>query len=314
MLSESPPRQKATDRPNLSSHETRHTATPPEVGALGRALASPLPPEVLFGIGGGTGFGRIPNGEKVTLLTRITSRETNRQAFLATICQHLQVPWHLHEAPTPQALRKTLAGALSMGRVPISWVYPDLLPWPAPPAAYHAVAVLEMGRDATVYDGQERRLPTDALLRATVTPGSRHRMMLVDGHPGELSTAVRAGLELHLQQMREGFGPPPARSNFGLAALAQWAVLVEEDNAQGAALADQIELRGGGPAMREAQAAFLAYAGHERAGAAAAAAAARWRALAEDLRHGRADADQVRAVHDAEAESLAAVDAALRGR
>jgi len=290
------------------------TAPPPEVAALARALPDSLPPDVLFGIGGGSGFARFVAGGLVTLLTRIATRETATEGFLADICRHLQVPFRLHVASGPEALRERLAEELAEGRTPVAWVEPDRLPWPAPPAAYHAVAVLELDGEARVFDGEERSLAVPALLQATRTTGVRHRTLVVDGGPGEVGSAVRAGLAAHLEQMREGFGPQESRSHFGLAGLARWTVEIGQDAARGALLADQIELRGGGPAMREAQAAFLAYAGHERAASAASAAASRWGDMAVALREGRAGADHVRAVHDAEAEALATIESALRGR
>src|SRR5262249_45751413 len=124
----------------------------------------------------------------------------------------------------------------------------------------------------------------------------------------------RAGLWAHRQQMREGFGPPPHTQNtFGLSGLARWAADIAADAGGGPALAKQIEDRGGGPAMREAQSAFLAYTGYERAAAATSAAASRWSELAAARRQAYASADHVRAVHDAEAEALTAIEAALRG-
>jgi hypothetical protein len=288
-------------------------ASPPEVAALARALPDSLPPDVLFGIGGGTGFGRFVEGDQVTLLTRITTRETAREGFLFAICRNLQVPFRLQVAASPAALGTRLARELAESRTPIVWVDSGRLPWDGPPAAYQAVTVLALGADATVFDGQQRTLPTGDLLQATSTSGARHRWLAVDGGHGEVSSAVRAGLEAHREQMREGFGPPQARSRFGLSGLARWTVEVAEDAGHGAVLADQIERRGGGPAMRQAQSAFLAYAGHQRAAAAVSAAAARWSDIAAALRGGYAGPDHVRAVHDAEAESLAAVEAALRG-
>ena len=65
--------------------------------------------------------------------------------------------------------------------------------------------------------------------------------------------------------------------------------------------------------MREAQSAFLAYADHERAAWAASAAAARWAGMAAAPRGG-AVPEHVRAVHDAEAEAVATIETALRGR
>src|SRR5947209_4236760 len=141
------------------------TAPPPEVAALARALPDSLPPDVLFGIGGGSGFARFVAGGLVTLLTRIATRETATEGFLADICRHLQVPFRLHVAPGPEALRERLAEELAEGRTPVAWVEPDRLPWPAPPAAYHAVAVLELDGEARVFDGEERSVPVPALLQ-----------------------------------------------------------------------------------------------------------------------------------------------------
>jgi hypothetical protein len=289
------------------------SAPPPEVTALARALPDPLAPDVLFGIGGGSGFGRFVYGDSVTLLTRITTRETAKEGFLAAVCRNLQIRFRLQVASSADALGRRLAVELAAGRTPVVWVEPDRLPWPGPPAAYQAVAVLAIDGDATVFDGEERALPVPALLEATRTAGARHRSLVVEGGRGELGSALRAGLRAHREQMREGFGPEQTRSRFGLAGLARWTVEVAGDTGRGEQLADQIERRGGGPAMREAQSAFLAFAGHQRAAAAASSTAARWGELAAALRGGRAGPDHVRAVHDAEAEALAAIEAALRG-
>jgi len=290
------------------------TAPPPEVAALARALSDSLPPDVLFGIGGGSGFGRFVSRGIVTLLTRIATTETAAEGFLAGICRHLQVPFRQQVAPGPEALRQRLAGELANGRTPVVWVEPEHLPWPAPPAEYHAVAVLGLNGEAAVFDGEEHSLPADRLLAATRTSSAKHRTLVVDGGHGEVSSALRAGLVAHHEQMREGFGPPETRSRSGLAGLARWTVEVTQDARRGPALADQIERRGGGPAMREAQSAFLAFAGHERAASAASGAAARWGEMAAALRSGYAGADHVRAVHDAEAEALATIESALRRR
>lgn len=287
---------------------------PPEVAALARALPDSMPPEVVFGVGGGTGFGRFVYGDHVTLLTRITTRETSKEAFLADICRNLQVPYRLQAASSPEALRKRLAAELADDRTPVLWVEPGRLPWSGPPATYQAVAVLDLGKaEATVFDGQDRQLPIEALLAASRTSGAKHRTLIVDGEAGDLGSAVLAGLRAHLQQMREGFGPPQTQGTFGLSGLARWAASIEADATGGQTLAAQIEDRGGGPGMREAQSAFLAHAGYERAAAAASAAGARWAELAAALRGNYAGPDHVRAVHDAEAEALAAIETALRG-
>jgi hypothetical protein len=288
---------------------------PPEVAALSRALPDALPPEVLFGIGGGAGFGRCAFGDTVMLHTRITTRETAGEGFLATICRQLQAPFRIEVDGGAEPLRRRLHGELAAGRTPVVWIGPERLPWAGPPAADQAAAVLELRADESlVFDGEERHVPTRALLEAARASGVPYRTLTVDGPPGEIGTAVRAGLVAHRQQMREGFGPPDSRSAYGLAGLAVWTVQVAGDAGRGPALAAQIRCRGGGAAMREAQAAFLAFAGHERAAGAAAAAAGRWAELAVAFDGGHAGPDHVRAVHDAEAESLAAVEAALRSR
>ena len=287
---------------------------PPEVAALARALPGLVAPEIVFGIGGGTGFGRFVYGEQVTLLTRITTRETAREGFLANICRNLQVAYRLQVASGERALHRRLTVELLKRGTPVLWVDPSRLPWSGPPAAYQAVAVLSLdGTDATVFDGAERQLPVERLLAASRTSGAKHRTLVVEGQEGDVGSAARAGLWAHRQQMREGFGPPSTQSAFGLSGLALWAANIAADAGGGPTLAAQIEDRGGGPAMREAQSAFLAYAGYERAAAATSAAGSRWSELAAALRGDYSGPDHVRAVHDAEAEALTAIEAALRG-
>ena len=287
---------------------------PPEVAALARALPDSIPPEVVFGVGGGTGFGRFVKGDHVTLLTRITTRETATTGFLADICRNLQVPYRLQAASSLEALRKRLAAELAGDRTPVLWVDPGHLPWSGPPAACQAVAVLQLGKaDATVFDGQDHQLAVEALLAASRTSGAKHRTLIVDGEAGDLGSAVLAGLRAHRQHMREGFGPSQTQGTFGLSGLARWAASIEADATGCQTLAAQIEDRGGGPGMREAQSAFLAHVGYERAAAAASAAGARWAELAAALRGSYAGPDHVRAVHDAEAEALVAIETALRG-
>lgn len=287
---------------------------PPEVAALARALPDFVPPEVVFGVGGGTGFGRFVYDDQVTLLTRITTRETATEGFLANVCRNLQLSYRLEVASSERALHRRLAAELHEGRTPVLWVDSNLLPWSGPPAAYQAVAVLSLDKaEATVFDGEQRQLPVDNLLAASRTSGAKHRTLVVDGEVGDLGSAARAGLWAHRQQMREGFGPPQTQNTFGLSGLARWAAEIAADAGGGATLATQIEDRGGGPAMREAQSAFLAYTGYERAAAATSAAGSRWGELAAALREDYANPDHVRAVHDAEAEALTAIEAALRG-
>jgi hypothetical protein len=265
-------------------------------------------PEILFGIGGGTGFGRFAYGGQVTLLTRITTRETSKQAFLAGICQRLKVPFRMSAAAGPEPLRKTLQKGLAAGRVPLVWVNAGQLPWASPPAAYQAVAVLDIEDvGTTVFDGEERRLELATLLAAAgMAGGARYRSLVVEGPPRELNGALRAGLAAHQRQMREGleFGPAGTRASFGLPGLARWAARLKEDGPVGGVLAVQIEQRGGGPGMREAQAVFLDHLGLSAASAATREAAQGWREVAEALRLGVAEPAHVDGIRDAEARAL----------
>ncbi|HEX6350196.1 MAG TPA: BtrH N-terminal domain-containing protein [Candidatus Dormibacteraeota bacterium] len=289
--------------------------TPPaEVGALARALGGRLEPELLFGIGGGTGFGRFNYGPAVTLVTRITTGENEREAFLALICQRLGIPHRLQVASSEAALLRRLTGALEAGLTPVLWVSGESLPWPSFPKSQHAVAVVSIeGEQAQVDDGEQRRLPVATLLAASRTPAAPHRTLIVEGPPqGKLEAAIRAGLAAHLEQMWEGWGPRSVRSRFGLAGLTGWTRTVAEDNAMGADLGAQILMRGGGPAMRLAHARFLELAGRAPTAGAAQRAAAAWSALGQSLLVGTAGTAEVAAVRDAEQASLETIERAFQ--
>ena len=295
---------------------TGPTTPPPEVAALARALGHSLPSDLLFGIGGGAGFGRFVYGPEVTLLTRITTRETDREGFLATVCARLGIPHRQQSSSSDSALARRLQAAVDGGASPIVWVLGSGLPWAASPASYHALAVvaIEDGQ-ATVDDGDERRLPLPVLLSAAArAPGAHRRTLVVGGPPTRaLAAAARDGVRAHLEQMWEGFGPPSVRSKFGLAGLTGWERTVAADNAIGTQLGAQVLMRGGGPGMRLAQARFLELAGE---GATAAActrrAAEAWAGLGEALLWGTATGGEVAAVRDAEQTALQAMEAMLQ--
>jgi hypothetical protein len=266
---------------------------------------------VLFGIGGGSGFGRFPYGPRVTLLTRLMTRETPKEAFLAGVCQRLGVPYRLRAASGAEPVRKILVRALGAAQVPVAWVQPEMPPWGGPAISYQAVAVLDLGSaDATLFDGEERRLPIEALVAAAaaVPGGARFRTLVAEGPPGGGGTrvAVESGLAARARQMREGldFGPAGTRSRFGLPGLDRWLEVVDQDEPRGEALAAQIQGRGGGPAMRDAQAAFLDQVGLSRGAEATREAAAAWGELAAALKDGRPAAGHVQSVRDAEARAL----------
>lgn len=283
-----------------------------EVEALACAMPGSPPPEVLFGVGGGSGFGRFAYGPEVTLLTRLVTRETPKEGFLASICRRLGAAFQMGSASGPEPLRKVLVRALGAGHLPVVWVHAELLPWPGPPAAYHAVAVLDIeATEATVFDGQDRRVPIDSLAAAAgaVPGGARYRTLVVEGPPvppDGLRASLEAGLDAHTRQMREGleFGPVGTRSSFGLPGLSRWMAFVEQDGPAGQTLAAQILRRGGGPAMREAQAAFLDHIERPAAADAAREAAGFWAELAEALASARPSRDHVERVRDAEARVL----------
>ncbi|MEP7105960.1 MAG: BtrH N-terminal domain-containing protein [Chloroflexota bacterium] len=288
--------------------------SPPEVGALARALGNRLPPELVFGIGGGTGFGRFVYGPQTTLLTRITTRETDREGFLATVCARLGVLYRQLSASSDAALARRLQASIDGGLSPIVWVLGSVLPWAASPASHHAVAVVAIDRDqATVDDGEERRLSLPELLAAAAqAPGAHRRTLVVDGPPQRaIEEAVRDGLRAHLEQMWEGFGPPSVRSKFGLAGLTGWERTVAADNAIGTELGAQVLMRGGGPGMRLAEAGVLELAGEPAAAACAGRAAEAWAGLGEALLWGTATSDEVAAVRDAEQTTLEAIEATL---
>jgi hypothetical protein len=117
------------------------------------------------------------------------------------------------------------------------------------------------------------------------------------------------GLAAHVEQMREGFGPPSTRKSFGLAGFQRLRrSLPTLDSAAIAVLRDQVHGRGGGPALRVAQAVFLEAIGLERAALVTRAAAAAWSAFAAEPTEAA-----VKAVEAAEREALTAVETALAG-
>src|SRR5947209_20559796 len=91
-------------RPGYPPPVPNRATPPPEVAALALALGGGLEPELLFGIGGGSGFGRFIYGPIVTLLTRITTSEHDREAFLANVCKRLGAPYRPPVASSEPAL------------------------------------------------------------------------------------------------------------------------------------------------------------------------------------------------------------------
>jgi hypothetical protein len=265
---------------------------PAETAALARALGGGISPEILFGIGGGTGFGWFAYGDHSTLLTRITTFENAKESFLRDVCLRLGVPARLVSASTSPALRKRIEAAITGGEV---------------------VVALVMG-GYTSFGGELVAHVDDALLaRMAAVPGAaRNRFLSIRPVPLSSETvrkAAEAGLAAHVRQMREGFGPPATRKSFGLAGFEKWRRAASAlDASANAVLRKQIEERGGGPGLRLAQAAFLEELGLRRAANLTRTAAAVWVEAAAEP-----SADHVTAVEAMESEALGAVEDGITG-
>ena len=264
--------------------------SPAETRALAAALGGRFTPELLFGIGGGTGFGWFTYGEHATLLTRITTRETAKESFLLDICERLGIEARLIVAASSAALRKKIESARADG---------------------DAVVVCTPG-PAESYGAEHVDIVTDEVLeRAAALPGAaRNRFLAI--HPraigaAQVRDAALAGIRAHVRQMREGFGPPATRGSFGIAGLAKWrrAAPGLDTDVRGR-LRAQVEGRGGGPAMRLAMAAFLTEAVLPRAAELTRRAADAWAAAAEEP-----SVERIDAVDAAEREALAVLERSL---
>ena len=268
-------------------------APPHETAALARALGAQFSPELLFGIGGGTGFGWFTYGDHSTLLTRITTRETPQQSFLLDICVRLGVDARLAGVTSTPALRKRINSAL---------------------AARETVLVATGGPGASYSATLVERLDDDVLTKAAELPGAaRNRFLTIRGLPrvgaARRREAIQAGLRAHVEQMRAGFGPPSARGSFGLAGYERWRRSATSFDADARArLHAQINDRGGGPALRLAHAAFLEEAGLKNAAALTRRAAQAWSAVGVDptIAH-------ITAVEEAERAALDAIESHPEG-
>ena len=240
---------------------------PHETADLAKAFDGKFSPELLFGIGGGTGFGWFTYGDPSTLLTRITTRETPKESFLLDICTRLGVDARLAAAGGAPALRKRIDAAKAAGDT-------VLLAVGGPAVSY----------SATLVD----QVTGDLLTRAAALPGAaRNRILVIprehDVSATALHSAIRAGLRAHIDQMRDGFGPPSTRGSFGLAGFERWRRSAPSLDANARdRLREQIERRGGGPALRAAHATFLDQAGLKRAAELTRQSADAWSAVIEE--------------------------------
>jgi hypothetical protein len=269
-----------------------------EAGALRNVLAhsgvvaphtgEPFTDALLFGLGGGIGLGYFvyASGDFTSLFlaTRITTGPTG---FVEAMCARLGAKAEMQSATTTPAAEKKLKQALAEGSPVIVWVDPRRLPYHGPHGAYHTLVVFgfdESRNEVYIADQYDKSLTLtpDDLTAARKGEGVIKFRSLVVTPPAtnkvDAKRAVQQGLRDCCAQMREGFGPPNFKSNFGLMALKKWADLLTEPkdkrgwpkffprgprlyNALLSAY-DQIENRGnGGSAFRELYADFLVEAG-----------------------------------------------------
>ena len=223
-----------------------------EAGALWSALAQagvtaagtgkPPSEALLFGIGGGIGLGYFvyESGDYTSLFiaTRITTKETPQAGFLHTICERVGVKTTILTATSAVAAEKKLRAALVEGQPVLAWVDARKLPYPHPAAAYHALKISGYAESLGVYQIADRfngqiTLSPQELTAARQGEGAPKFRGLAVKRGGEikedqLRIAMHQGILDCVDQMREGFGPPNFRSNFGLQALEKWANLLTD--------------------------------------------------------------------------------------
>jgi hypothetical protein len=281
----------------MAAHQPFPGGKRSEVGGLWSALTGlgvtraeslePIGEALLFGIGGGIGLGYFvyQSGETTSLFlaTRLVTTETPRTGFLHSICSRLGVETRPQSASNAALAEKRLQGALETGSPVLAYVDPRRLPYPGPPAAYHAVLVCAYDPAQGVYRVIDRlpgplSLTAEELTTARSGEGApKFRALEVVGDSPVmeemLREAVLAGLADGLTQLRDGFGPAGFRSNFGLSSLDKWAGLLTDHQDQrgwpkffppGRRLFDvllstyqQIEQRGAPAALRPLFAEFL---------------------------------------------------------
>ena len=295
-----------------------------EAGALWSALAQagmtaagtgkPPSEALLFGIGGGIGLGYFvyESGDYTSLFiaTRITTKETPDAGFLHTICERVGVKTTILTATSAVAAEKKLRASLAEGQPVLAWVDARKLPYPHPAAAYHALMISGYAESPGVYQIADRfngqiTLSPQELTAARQGEGAPKFRGLAVKRGGEikedqLRIAMHQGILDCVDQMREGFGPPNFRSNFGLQALEKWANLLTDSkdkrgwprffpaglrlfNALLSAY-EQIEQRGEGRALRPLYADFLEQAARSLQRPKLVEAAEKFRASAERWR------------------------------
>jgi len=258
-----------------------------QVGVTAAGTGKPPSEALLFGIGGGIGLGYFvyESGDYTSLFiaTRITTNETTQAGFLHTICERVGVKTEILTATSAVAAEKKLRAALVEGQPVLAWVDARKLPYLYPAAAYHALMVSGYDEAQGLYqvadrfEGQITLIPRELTVARQGEGAPKFRGLAVTTGGEIIEDRLRIGMQQGIldcvEQMREGFGPPNFRSNFGLQALEKWAGLLTDSkdkrgwprffpaglrlfNALLAAY-EQIEQRGEGGALRPLYANFL---------------------------------------------------------
>ena len=218
-----------------------------ETGALAKALAhlgvvaphtdKPYGEELLFGLGGGIGFGYFlfekSGKHPIHLATRIHTKETERPEFLQQIAARIGSPVRTQNSSSASAASTNLRRLLETGQPPIVSVDPTRLPYLGLNSALHTYyCVLAFGID----EGTQRVLLSDRAKEAvSVTEeefrharesswSPKYRTVNVEKPTAEpdIRQAVTDAIRQCCEQMREGLGI----TNFGLRGLEKWALVM----------------------------------------------------------------------------------------
>jgi hypothetical protein len=194
----------------------------------------PYSEQLLFGIGGGLGFGYFlferSGAHVIHLETRIHTRETEQAEFVSRICGRLGVPVRLVNSSSGSAAHANLRRLLGQGRPPLVSVDPLRLPYlglTTPLQSYYSVIAYGIAEDSgRVMLSDRCRQPVsagyDEFRQARQTSWSPKFRSVVVGKPeqeSDVRAAVADGIRDCCVQMNEGLGI----TNFGLRGLEKWA-------------------------------------------------------------------------------------------
>jgi hypothetical protein len=219
----------------------------PEAGTLRNVLdylgvtaphsGRPYSEQLLFGLGGGLGFGYFlfeRNGAHVIHLeTRIHTRETEQPEFVSRICGRIGASVQLVNSSSGRAADANLKRLLGQGRPPLISVDPLRLSYlglTTPLQSYYSVIAYGFAEDSgrvMLSDrcGQPVSAGYDEFRQARQTSWSPKFRAVVVGRPErepDVRAAVVDGIRDCCLQMREGLGI----ANFGLRGLEKWATVL----------------------------------------------------------------------------------------